>query len=282
MTLEDAHGVESPRVNTIQADQALLTEVLQNAEYATGAVVASPWLTKMFGLHRGFDHYDDEGVPPLNSRRKRSGGEVTTRALQWLDGVGNQPFFLFLNYFDPHSPRLLPTDYERALPDSSDPEMEDYDEAIRYMDSAIASLLKGMKRDGLFDNTLIVAIGDHGELLRDHSQHGHGTSLYQAEIHVPLIVHYPVGESAPAVRDDFIQPVDLMPLILNRLDLPIPEGVQGSPVELISHPILAEVYPQEAELAAGHWQCLIDDGDPVQLKGEPRTVRPGHRPARRA
>ena len=134
------------------------------------------------------------------------------------------------------------------------------DHEILFMDFSIRVLFDTMKQRGLLDNTLIVAIADHGHAYGEHGKFTHGETVYQEEVHVPFIVRYPMGEVAPAVRDEYVQPIDLMPLILNRLELPVPEGVQGSPIEMITHPILAEVYPSEGESTLGHWQCLVEDG----------------------
>ncbi len=249
------------RANTIRQDETLLAEILKGAGYETGAVIAGPWLKKVFGLHRGFDFHDDE----LEFTDKRIGMEVTGRGLRWLESVGEKPFFLFLNYFDPHTPYRLPNQFKPVFDGTPNPGLHEhdqiiYDHEILFMDWCIGILFDNMKKLGLFDNTLIVAIGDHGELFGDHGRIGHGQFLYQGDIHVPLMVRYPQGEIAPAVRDEFVQPIDLMPLILDRLNLPLPSGAQGSPLEMISHPILAEVYPLEADSPAGHWQALIDNG----------------------
>ena len=105
-TLDEAFGGgefwSHYRVRTISQNEVLLPEILQKAGYSTGAVVAGPWLKKAFGLHRGFDYHDDDNILGLERQHKRLGTEVTSRALDWLTTIGDRPFFLFLNYFDPH------------------------------------------------------------------------------------------------------------------------------------------------------------------------------------
>lgn len=261
---ENSTQWEKYRVNTISDHELLLAELLRDAGYATGAVVGGPWLKKPFGLHRGFDYHDDENIGGFEvNSGKRPGSEITTRALKWLESLDGKPFFLFLNYFDPHIPYLLPDNFNPLFDGTPNPGLHGsdqivYDHEILFMDSCIRVLMDHMKTLNVLDNTLVVAIADHGELFGDHGKIGHGQFLYQGDIHVPLMVRYPNGEMPPAERNEFIQPVDLMPLILSRLNLPVPAGCQGSPLEMISHPILAEVYPSEQESPAGHWQALID------------------------
>lgn len=257
-------------VDTIRQEETLLAEVLRDAGYATGAVVAGPWLKKAFGLHRGFDYFNDDDILGFEEQQKRLGTEITRHALRWLKSTGDRPYFLFLNYFDPHLPYSLPEDFQHQFDGTPDPGLHPrdelvYDREIFFMDHCIGELFDGMKKRDVFDNTLIVAIGDHGEAFGSHGYTGHGRNLYQEEIHVPLIVRYPMGEVAAATRDEYIQPIDLVPLILNRLELPLPEGVQGSPVEMISHPILAEVYPHAKESPQGQWQCLIENGKKLMV-----------------
>lgn len=253
------------RALAIGEDQRLLPEMLRDAGYATGAVAAGPWLNPRVGLHRGFDHYDGASDGGTNGYTKFLGGDVTVRALEWLGAIGSKPFFLFVNYVDPHTPYALPDGFSSPLDGTPDPGLHhrdtlEYDQALRVMDDAVGQLLDGLKREGRYDNTVIIAMGDHGRLFRDGEPAGHGSTLYQGEIHVPLIVRYPNGDVAPGVREELIQPVDVLPLILNRLDLPFPDDLQGSHPELISHPILAEAYPDESESPAGQWLCLIEGG----------------------
>src|SRR6185295_2579823 len=94
-----------------------------------------------FGLDRGFDWYDDEDI---TSAAGRDAASVTSRALAWLERVG-QPFFLFLNYFDPHAPYTPPAEFARMFSANDVPHADDgspsaaqrgdlYDAEIRYMD----------------------------------------------------------------------------------------------------------------------------------------------------
>jgi arylsulfatase A-like enzyme len=252
----------SYRARGLVPEEITLASLLSDAGYSTAAVVGGPWMKRVFGLDKGFDFYDDQGIT-VDGRRAE---QVTAVALEWLQSAGPGPFFLFLNYFDPHGPYDPPAPYGQAfLPQaSSGPEAEReaeiarYDGEILYMDHCIGELLDGLARLGHDDDTLIVVASDHGEALWDHNLFGHGRTLFQEEIHIPLLVHDPRGDAAPGRSDAPTQLTDVMPMVLDRLGLELPAGVQGGLPPRTGHPVIAEVYPLEVESAFGDWQALVD------------------------
>ena len=254
------------RARTISSQENTLAQILQDAGYVTGAVVSGPWLKKVFGLDKGFDHYADDQITALNGKKA---SDVTSQALRWLKRIGSDPFFLFLNYFDPHYPYNPPGEFLHAfLPADGRPvenitSPEDlralYDAEILYMDYHIGQLLINLKTLGLYDNTLIIVTSDHGELFGEHGQMGHGNTLYQEELHVPLMVKYPGSELGARREDRAIQLIDILPMILNRLNIPFPPGIQGNAPPDIAHPILAEVYPLAFRQGyQGEWRALYE------------------------
>ncbi len=250
------------RARGLSPSETTLAEILKEAGYVTGAVVGGPWLKKVFGFDKGFDHYDDAQIHTVNGRLA---SEVTSAALQWIEKEADHELFLFLNYFDPHIPYSAPEPFtyqffsggEASLDEElSVEEMSNlYDAEILYMDHHIGRLLEGLKRLGIYEHTLFIVTADHGELLGEHDKRGHGTSLYQEEIHIPLFIRYPYGEVPPERRDDPIQLVDILPLVLEQLDLPVSEGVQGG---VGDHPIVSEVYPLPFMGGGGDWRVLFD------------------------
>jgi len=243
------------RARSLSPDETTLADVLTQSGYATGAVVAGPWMKKVFGLSKGFQYYDDDGITKLEGRRAP---EVTDRALEWLRDKGHRPYFLFLNYFDPHSPYAPPEDFGleflAANVDASrftQPSEKNrrryqnamYDAEIAYMDRSIGALLKGLRKLRVYDDTLVVVTADHGELLGEHEKWGHGASLYEEELHVPLFVKHPRGEIAPAASDLRVQITDVPALILERIGLAGLPQAQGECPPDVTHPVVAEVYP---------------------------------------
>jgi len=269
-------GIDGPdswknyRARGLSPDETTLAAILRHAGYSTGAVVGGPWMKRVFGLHEGFDYYDDSQITTVQGRAAHT---ITTSALKWVDENRDRPFFLFLNYFDPHTPYAIHKEFNHLfLPPDADPNrlrgMDEeqrsevlkglYDAEIRYMDLFVGVLLDRLKELDLYDRTLIIVVADHGELLGEHGQRGHGGYLYQEELHVPVFAKYPFGEVPAGRTDTRIQLTDVMPMVLERLDISMPVGIQGSPPSNIQHPIVAEVYPLDFISEAGDQQALFD------------------------
>ena len=234
------------RARGLAPDERTLATLLARAGYATGAVVAGPWLKRAVGLDAGFGHWDDEGISSMNGRRAP---EVTDRGLAWLDDAPDRPFFLFLNYFDPHQPLAAPREFVRdhSARAGVDPILHDldrrYDAEIRFMDHHLGRFFRGLRERGLYEASWIIVTADHGELLGEHGLKGHGNTLHEELIRIPLIVKYPgSGGSAGTVHSP-AQLVDVFATILDHLGLPIPPDAQGDPLGEVGHPVIAELFP---------------------------------------
>ncbi len=185
----------------------------------------------------------------------RRAEDINIAALQALDEEKNQgrKFFYFLNYMDAHWPYLPPDRFATLYP-GSDPhirtgrydeiehevltrkhplsqrERDDlvsqYDGSIAYMDWSLGEFLNQLKQRGLYDNTLLIITSDHGEAFGEKDLVGHALSVYQAMVHVPLLIKYP-GQNAPAVSSDTVSLTDLVPTILAVLGYSSPKMIQG-------------------------------------------------------
>ena len=267
-------GIDGPdewdnyRARGLAQGQVTLAGVLTDAGWRTGAVVAGPWMKEVFGLGAGFEHYDDEDVHSVTGRLA---SEVTDAALAWLstldEEADDRPFFLFLNYYDPHSPFGAPLPYtfefmpaqrhtQRGLANRKN-WVDLYDAEILYTDVHLGRLFDGLRALGEYDNTLIVVTADHGELFGEQDRWGHGEFLSTHELSIPMIIKYPGHEVAPGRDARPMQQVDVMPLILERVGLPVPEGVQGR-VAGRDHPLVSEVYPLPMFASTGDWRVLVD------------------------
>jgi arylsulfatase A-like enzyme len=162
---------------------------------------------------------------------------VVERARGWLDGptATRTPFFLYLHFMDPHEPYVVHpidgTGYgRRAMRNPSPPMIDEitraYDGEIAYVDEQVGRLVDELRRRGLYDGTLIVVTADHGEELVDHGGWWHGTTLYDEQIAVPLIVKPPRGGIA-RVADALVSTVDVAPTILAAAGVPTPATMRG-------------------------------------------------------
>jgi arylsulfatase A-like enzyme len=103
-----------------------------------------------------------------------------------------------------------------------------YDAEIRRLDGLFGRFIDHLKKLNIYDESLIIFLSDHGEAFQEHERWGHGTTLYQEVIHVPFIIKFPFSfKRNGIVISSYVQTMDLMPTVLEFLNLPKPESFQG-------------------------------------------------------
>jgi tetratricopeptide (TPR) repeat protein len=188
-------------------------------------VIGSAVLDSRFGLNQGFDfyydHFDFNRLQESNlEEMERPGNVVTDVALDWLGKNVRNKFFLWMHLYDPHYPYRPPAPYSEQYKDRL------YDGEIAFADAQVGRLISYLKAKGLYRNTLIVLTGDHGESLGEHGEKTHGFFLYNATLHIPVLIHLPGATTARAVSELICLP-DLMPTVLQVLNVDVPAVVQG-------------------------------------------------------
>lgn len=186
--------------------------------------------------------------------------------MPWLEGV-DEPFFLFLNYFDAHAPfvppaelaaRFLPAPVTPGAAPTLEQKLALYDAEIRYADQHLGEIVALLKRRNLYDRTWIIVTADHGELFGEHGLNGHGHAPYQEVVHVPFVSKPPLGDGGAGERNDPVQLQDVMALVLQRLGLPRPEGIQGGVPPHLGRPPMVESYVLAALHPQGDWLAVYD------------------------
>ena len=223
-TFPMATGMHDFSGNKLPAGAATLAKVLRDNGYATAAFIGSAVLDSRFGLNQGFDTYFDHfEFSRLDEahldQMERRGDLVMDEALRWLKGNPRQPFLIWVHLYDPHDPYTPPEPYAsryRARP---------YDGEIAFDDAQVGRLVAYLKQQALFDKSVIVVAGDHGEGLGEHGERTHGFFIYNSTLHVPLLMKLP--GVAPRVIADEVSLVDVMPTLLQALKIPVPASVQG-------------------------------------------------------
>ncbi len=131
------------------------------------------------------------------------------------------PHFVWVHLYDPHDPYEPPAPYSQIYKDHL------YDGEIAYADSALAHFVAYLKRSGTYGNSVIVAVGDHGEGLGEHHEDTHGIFLYDSTTHVPLIVKLPGGRGAGTVVTAQVRTLDIMPTLLELASASAPQKKDG-------------------------------------------------------
>lgn len=196
----------------LSADAPTMAEALRSRGYRTGAVVGAFPVSSKLGFARGFEYFDDDfaatdalsrlaflrlagslRIIDTKARLQRPADEVTPPAIHWLEDDRNRPFFLWVHYFDPHTPYEPPEAY-RDLTDADVPQIRRYDGEVAFMDAHVGQLFAALDDLGLKDNTVVVAVADHGESLGEHDYYyDHGRYVYEPSMRVPLLVAAPPG-----------------------------------------------------------------------------------------
>ncbi|MEM6453750.1 MAG: sulfatase-like hydrolase/transferase [Acidobacteriota bacterium] len=211
------HGVRDNIGYAVEADaMPWLPRDLQQAGYRTGGLVSSFVLRGDTGFDTGFDDFDDDIAVrrdiPLGGLQ-RSGFETLERTVDWLDTVGEQPFFLFFHIYEPHSPYTPPEPFASRYPDP-------YDGEVAAADAVVGGLLDALRERDLYDDAVIVLLSDHGEGLGDHGEQEHGIFLYREAIQVALVLKLPGAQLGGARVAAPAQLIDVPPTVRGLLGLP--------------------------------------------------------------
>jgi arylsulfatase A-like enzyme len=225
------HGLDRTAWNDIHRvrdEVTTVAEVLRAAGYDTAAFTENAWVTADIGYDRGFGTFVEDSGTGLNL------GNVETtfrRGVEWLDDHRSRPFFLFLHTYQVHEPYVPPAGYLEQVAsghatDRNSADLALYDGEIRYTDDVLAGFLAAVTAQGLDENTLIVLTADHGQHFGEHGAFGHGATLWEPVLHVPLVLRGP-GVPAGARVPEVAGLIDVLPTVLELLGIAPPSGIQG-------------------------------------------------------
>jgi arylsulfatase A-like enzyme/Flp pilus assembly protein TadD len=223
-----AHGLHDNGTGALPRDITTLADRLAAGGYETHAFVSAVVLSKLYGLDKGFQTYDDdlwsEDAPRLFMIRERPAKRTADRVLDWLghwqQSSSRTPFFTWVHFFDPHQPHdASPEDLQGAA--------TPYDAEITAADRGVGRIIEALRAANLLDNTIVIATADHGESLGEHGESTHAVFVYDATVRVPLIVRYPKHFAAGRVYDGPVRHIDVVPTLLALLGLPGGNQTQG-------------------------------------------------------
>jgi arylsulfatase A-like enzyme len=217
-----------------------LPQFLKKKGYYSGAFVSNWTLKKkLTHLDRGFDTYKEI----LTKKRwfklinpEGEAPEVNKEVSKWLHKNNEKKFFLFVHYTEPHDPYVYHEKFDRGFNNihtasyprgSHHKKIRKYDTEIGFVDFYIGELIQKIKEKGLYENSLIIFLADHGESFGEHDYYGHGRRLYNSTLHVPLIVKLPGDKSNGTEINRNVSLLDVAPSILSLIDQPVPEEMEG-------------------------------------------------------
>jgi arylsulfatase A-like enzyme len=208
------HGVHDNGLFRLSDDQITVAEVLRDAGVSTAAFISSWVLEHQFGLNQGFDTYGGlvrQMEKPGGTIPERPAFEVSQSSIQWLLGA-EEPFFLWIHYFDPHFPYAPPEPFKSRF------KGREYEGEIAYADEEIGLVLEALRKKGCFDTTFVMVTSDHGEGLGERGEMTHGYFVYDSTVSVPLLLMGPEITAGKTISST-VSHVDIAPTVFDLLQV---------------------------------------------------------------
>jgi len=220
-------------------EDSLLTaaEAFRNVGYATLGIQKNFCVDRRFNFDQGFETFVDAFEKPDEL--------VFDRWNAWIARHRRQRFFGYLHFMNTHVPFLSSSEFDKkfiigenvgvdiriltklGLGEEDRQRLKDlYDESIIAFDQNVQKLFESLRRQGLWDNTIIVLTADHGEELWDHGSFEHGHTLYNEILHVPLILRLPPGIPGRRIQAP-AQLFDLFPSLFDLTGIKVRSEIQG-------------------------------------------------------
>jgi choline-sulfatase len=230
---------KTPTDNGLDDSLILLPEVLKFGGYVTGGFTGGGWLSRENGFGQGFDVFNSD---------PKSLEDGINQTLRFIDGHKGDRFFVFFHTYRIHCPYETPQGYDRFYTGplkgvnyypcgqnytsgeptyvslSLQPEgvrrlISIYDANIWYTDMEIGRIFSLIKGLNISDRTIVIITSDHGDEFMEHGRVGHGTTLYDELIHVPLMIVVPSGARKNASENEQVGTIDITPTILDILNI---------------------------------------------------------------
>ena len=234
-----------------------LASVLQDAGYATAAIVDNANVAASHGFAKGFASFHEVWTDKAVKDEVQGARAISAGAVQFFgEAPQDKPFFLWLHYVNPHAPYTPGPPYDTQFADAaaaSGPELKpvtgfqggvrkvwaipghmrlgyyvsQYDGEIALADAEVGRVLDGLNASGRASETVIVVASDHGESLGEHNYYfDHGADLFDPCLHVPLIVVDPQAKAA--IRSDALaSTLDVLPTLLDAVKVGYPPDLAG-------------------------------------------------------
>ena len=252
-TYPATHGAKYD-ASSLAAEALLVSEVLDRAGFSTASFIANGHVSRDFGFDQGWDHYTNYIRESRATRAETVFGEAAT----WIEAHRSERFFAYVHTIDPHVPYDPPNEflqmydsapYDGVVQNRRTPELladakttpprvvftdRDaarldalYDAEISYHDVHFGRFLARLDALGLADDTLVIVTADHGEEMRDHGSWGHGHSVFQELLNVPLTMRWEGVIPTGAVLRQTTSTVHVSPTVLEAVGIAAPPEFEG-------------------------------------------------------
>jgi arylsulfatase A-like enzyme len=299
-----------------------MPEAIQKAGFFTAAWIANGFVAKRWGFGEGWNIFKNyiHDPPEAPQPHPLSAEGLAACATRFLARPHKDHLFLYVGTVDSHVSwrgrqpwlkRYFPEPYsgtafkkdvpgptwvkistkERpTTPEEKKRIIAIYDSTVSYNDHVLGQLLATLSDKKLRDETLIVVTADHGEALWEYGHAGHGSTIHQELVAVPLLIHYPPLFGKGVVVKQGVDTLSIMPTLLDAIGAPIPETVQGESLLPLTQgigagyprPAIASQYEEAHAMRLERWKLRVSHVGRVDLhdleskQGEHKEVSASH------
>lgn len=299
---------------TLSPEVTLVSEVMKEQGYTTGGIVSNINLAESFGFDQGYDEYHYL-APAYIAWAKESSSKlilyqlarqvvfrfksgisfdgfyqdsevVNDVAMDWIDRHKDERFFLFLHYMDVHDPYfahpyngegIARVSNQHPSPDLAEKMQHLYTGEVEYLDANFGKFLAKLRQAGVYDDTVIALVADHGEEFHEHGGWWHGLTLYEEQISVPVIIKWAKNDRhAPPAPHRMARLIDIAPTLIARAGAKPARGMQGVDLavdESMLTPKDTQVFSEEDHEGNVLWSLRTRDWKLIHANtGNPRGL----------
>jgi len=307
--------------NRLPESAETIAEILKSRGWKTGFFMGIRVAGHEVGFSQGFDLSYPLGAPRWSvqgetaieqavKRLRMYGGYEAFNAknifhsvTKWLEADRRRPAFAYVHLQEPHWPYNPPAPYNALFseeplqgkrfgsardqtPEELEKSLALYDGDIAYTDFHVGIFLKYLKEMELYDKSLIIVSADHGEEFYEHGGWGHGQTLYEETVHVPLIIKPPAACERVRESDILCGLTDIFPTVLDYAEIEHPEvygrslapAIEGKPMEVV--PVIssasdsASAYPYLNALRTPEYTLIEDNRAGLRIELYSRITDP--------
>ena len=270
----------------------MLSEVYKEAGFKTASFIANGYVSNAFGFDQGWDHYTNY----IREQRNTNASNVFGEAQGWIEKNKDKRFFVYIQTIDPHVPydppdkflkmydakpyngqvknrrthlmldeaKKNPKKYKFTARDKERIEAL-HDGEISYHDAYFGRFLSKLRELGLEENTIVVVTSDHGEEFQEHGSWGHGHSVYQELLGVPLMFRWPGVIPADLRVGPVVSTMDIGPTVLEATGVAIPSRFEGRSLlgfmrgdwPLAPYVAFSDFLDHRRVIRGGDWKLII-------------------------
>ena len=261
-------GVDIKEASKVGMPQRCMAKLFDRAGYATAFFQSAvkhfegrPQLVKNMGFESFYplERFDLKGFAKVNYFG-REDDIMLAPSMSWI-AEQSEPFFLTYLTLTPHHDYRAPTRYGRHDFDEDD-EFNRYLNAVHYVDHFVKNVIEGLKEQGVYEDTVIVVVGDHGEGFGEHGRYQHDRVIHEEGLTVPLLFHDPKRPVARRISAPVSQ-LDIAPTLIEMSGHEIVNG------DLPGLNLLGQTPPEDRVL---HAYCWANNLCAARIMGDQKLI----------